>query len=97
MRSRKSEHRILDAIETQLRSEDPQLTASFIAFTTITRNADMPSAQQLNVRRLVACRRRRPRTHRPAYALTLQLVLLFLVGMVGFFFVGMLVMRAWRP
>ena len=83
MRSPDSQHQILDAIETQLRSEDAQLTVSFIASTSITSNTDMPSAEQLNVRRLVASRRRRPRTHRPAYALTLQLVLLFLAGMVN--------------
>lgn len=47
MRWQGSEQEVLNAIETQLRNEEPRLTACFIAFTSVTRNADMPSAEQL--------------------------------------------------
>lgn len=97
MSSRRSEHQILDVIESQLQSEDPQLTASFAAFTSVTNNADMPSAEQLNEGRLAVCRRRRPRTDWPGYAPVIQSVVHFLAGMVVAFFVGMLVLRSWRP
>jgi hypothetical protein len=45
MRSQDSEQQILNAIETQLRSEDPGLAACFIAFTSVTRSTGMPSAE----------------------------------------------------
>ena len=81
MRSHDSEQQILDAIETQLRSEDPRLAACFIAFTSVTRNAGMPPAEQLAEGRRVASRRGRRRGVRRSYAPLIQLVMLFLAGL----------------
>jgi hypothetical protein len=87
MRSQDSEQQILDAIETQLRSEDPRLAACFIAFTSVTRNAGMPPAEQLSEGRWVASRRSHRRRGWPSYALLIQLVMLFFAGMTMFFMV----------
>lgn len=46
MRSRDSEYQILNAIEAQLRSDDPELTACFMAFTSVTRNTGTPPSEQ---------------------------------------------------
>ena len=85
MRSQDSERKILNAIEIQLRSEDPWLAACFIAFTSVTRNAGMPPAEQLTDGRRVASRRRHRRGVRRSYALLIQLVMLFFAGMTMFF------------
>jgi hypothetical protein len=85
MRSQDSEQQILNAIETQLRNEDPALIACFMAFTSVTGNADMPPAEQLTEGRMVACRRRDRRRVRRSYALLMQLVMLFFAGMIMFF------------
>jgi Protein of unknown function (DUF3040) len=80
MSSRDGEQQILDAIATQLRRENPKLTADFIAFTSITRNANMSSAEQLNDGRRVASRRRQRHVDPPAYALLIQLCVFFFAG-----------------
>jgi hypothetical protein len=85
MRSQDSEQQILNAIETQLRSEDPRLAACFIAFASVTRNAGMLPTEQLTEARWVAPRRRHRRWWRPSYAVLIQLVMLFVVGLTMFF------------
>jgi Protein of unknown function (DUF3040) len=80
MSSRDGEQQILDAIATQLRSENPKLTADFIAFTSVTKNANMPSAEQLNDGRRVASRRRHRHADPPAYVLLIQLWVFFFAG-----------------
>jgi Protein of unknown function (DUF3040) len=82
MSSRDGERQILDAIEAQLRSENPKLTANFIAFTSVTGNANMPSAQQLNDGRRVASRRRHRHADPPVSVLLIQLCVLFFAGVV---------------
>jgi hypothetical protein len=89
--SEDSEQHILNALETQLRSEDPELAACFIAFTSVTRNTCMPSAEQLTEGRLVAFRRRHRRGTRLSYALLIQLVILFFAGITLFFMVPRLI------
>jgi hypothetical protein len=89
MRSQDSEQQILNAVETQLRTEDPGLAACFIAFTSVTRNAGMPPAEQLTEGRRAASGRRHRRRVRRSYALLIQLVMLFFAGMTMFFFAGM--------
>jgi Protein of unknown function (DUF3040) len=84
MKSQDTEQQILNAIETQLRSEDPRLAACFIAFTSVTRNTGMPPTEQLTEGRRVACRRRHRRGTRRSSALLIQLVMLFFVGMIMF-------------
>jgi Protein of unknown function (DUF3040) len=82
MSSRDGEQQILDAIETQLRCENPRLTASFIDFTSVARNANMPSAEQLNNgRRLGSCRRHQ-HTDPAVSILLIQLCLFFFAGAV---------------
>ena len=93
MRSQDSEQQILDAIETQLRSEDPRLTACFMAFTSVTRNAGMPSTEQLTDGRWVASRRRHRHRGWRSYALLIQLAMLFFVGMTMFFMVPTAITR----
>lgn len=93
MRSQHSEQQILNAIETQLRSDDPQLAACFIDFASVTRNAGMPPIEQLAEGRRVASRRRHRRWGRPSYALLIQLVMLFVVGMTMFFIVPAAITR----
>jgi Protein of unknown function (DUF3040) len=85
MRSQDSEQQILNAIETQLRSEDPRLAACFIAFASVTRNAGVPPNEQLTEGRRVASRRRHRRWGRPSHALLIQLVILFVAGLTMFF------------
>ena len=92
MRRQDSEQRILDAIETHLRSEDPRLAACFIAFTSVTRNAGMPPTEQLTEGRRAASRRHR-RGGRLSCALLLQLVMLFFAGMTVFFTVPVAITR----
>jgi hypothetical protein len=82
MSSRDGEQQILDAVATQLRSENPKLTADFMAFTSITRNTNMPSAEQLNDGRRVASRRRHRHADPPAYVLLIQLCAFFFAGVV---------------
>ena len=93
MRSQDSEQQILNAIETQLRSEDPRLAACFIAFASVTRNAGMPPAEQLTDGRWVASRRRHRRGIRRSHALLIQLVMLFFAGMTMFFTVPAAITR----
>ena len=93
MRRQDSEQRILDAIETQLRSEDPRLAACFIAFTSVTRNAGMPPTEQLTGGCRAASRRRHRRGGRLSCALLLQLVMLFFAGMTVFFTVPVAITR----
>lgn len=85
MRSQDSEQQILNAMETQLRSDDPDLTASFMAFTSLTRNTGMPPAELSGIARWVACRPVRRYGIRMPYALLIQLVMLFFAGMTIFF------------
>ena len=85
MRSQDSEQQILNAIETQLRSEDPRLAACFIAFASVTRNAGIPPTEQLTEGRCVASQRRHRRWGRPSYALLIQLVILFVAGLTMYF------------
>ena len=85
MRSQDSEQQILNAIETQLRSEDPRLAACFIAFASVARNAGKPPTEQLTEGRWVASQRRHRRWGRPSYALLIQLVMLFVAGLTMFF------------
>jgi hypothetical protein len=80
MRSQDSEQQILNALETQLQSEDPHLAACFIAFTSVTRNTGMPLAEQLTERRVAGWRR-----HRLSYVLLIQLVIIFCAGLTLFF------------
>jgi hypothetical protein len=82
MSSRDGEQQILDAIETQLRCENPTLTANFIAFASVTRNANMPSTEQLNDGRRVASRCGHRHADPPAYVLLIQLCLFFFAGVV---------------
>ena len=93
MRSQDSEQRILNAIETQLRSEDPLLAACLIAFTSVTRHVGMPSAEQLSEENLVASRRRHQRGVRRSYALLIQLVMFVVNGMTMFCTVPAIIMR----
>jgi hypothetical protein len=85
MRSQDSEQRILNAIETQLRSEDPRLAACFIAFASVTRNAGILPTERLTEGRWVAPRRKHRRWGRPSYALLIPLVMLFVAGLTMFF------------
>jgi hypothetical protein len=91
MSPRDRQQRILDATQTQLQSEDPQLTASFAAFVSGAGNADMPSAEQLNDGHPAAWRRRQLRADRPGYALVAHLVVIFLASMLVFFVLSVLV------
>jgi hypothetical protein len=84
MRSQDSEQQILNALETQLQSEDPHLASCFVAFTIVTRNTGMPLAEQLTERR-VAGRRRHRRGSRLSYVLLIQLVIIFCAGLTLFF------------
>jgi hypothetical protein len=45
-----SQQRVLDTIENELQSADPQLAGKFAGFTSMTRNARMPVAEQLRGR-----------------------------------------------
>jgi hypothetical protein len=82
MSSRDGEQQILDAIETQLRCENPRLTADFIAFADVTRNANMPSAEQSDDGRQVTSRRRHRHADPSVYILLIQLCVLFFAGVV---------------
>jgi hypothetical protein len=53
MRSADDDHAVLNAVESQLRSEDPQIIACFMAFNSVTRpirppgDWDQPSADEI--------------------------------------------------
>jgi hypothetical protein len=93
MKSQDTEQQILNALETQLRSEDPALAACFIAFTSVTRNTGMPPAEQLTEGRRPGRLRRHWPGKRRSYALLIQLVMLFFAGMIMFFTVPVALSR----
>ena len=83
MSSQDNERRVLDAIENQLRTEDPGLTTCFLAFSSITRPfkpvkaSDRPAPhREVAPRQGVAPRHAHPRTDRQVSAIVTQLVLL---------------------
>ena len=85
MRSQDSEQQILNAIETQLRSEDPRLAACFIAFASVTTNAGVMPTERLTEGQWVAPRRRHRRWRRPSCGLLIPLAMLLVAGLTMFF------------
>lgn len=85
MRSQDSEQQILNAIESQFRSDDPALAACFIAFTTVTRNTGMPPSEQWAEGLPAARGRRRRRGTRVSCARLIQRVMLLFAGITMFF------------
>lgn len=84
MRSQNSEQRILNDVETQLRSDDPALAACFMAFTAVTRNTGMPPSEQWVEGRRIVCGRRRRRETRLSRSPQIQLIRLFFAGLTMF-------------
>lgn len=93
MRAQDNEQQILNAIETQLRSDDPFLVACLIAFTSVTRNTGMPPGEQLIEEKKVTPRRRHRRGTRHSYALLIQPVMLFFASMILCFMVAAAIIR----
>lgn len=85
MRSQDSEQQTLNAIETQLRRDDPGLALCFIAFSQVTRNVAMPPSEQWTEGLQVGCGRRRRGWMGLSHRLRIQLIMLFVVGMTLFF------------
>jgi hypothetical protein len=90
MGSRDDEQRILDAIENQFQTEDPQLMDRFSALASVT-----PPVKPENGRRWAApytkeaLRGRLRRTDQQAYAIVIELVLVIIaVVLVAMFLVG---------
>jgi Protein of unknown function (DUF3040) len=74
-----SEQLVLDRIEDQLKTVDPQLSSAFAAFTSVTSKAGLPAIEQLGSRRSTGfpgCRRNGKRD-RP---FLLRLAMLFVTG-----------------
>ena len=82
MRAQDNEQQVLNAIETQLRNEDPCLAACLMAFTSVARNTGMPTHEQLTEGPEPAPRRRHRHRTRPSYTWLIQLVTLFIAGMI---------------
>ena len=92
MGSRDDEQRILDAIENQLQTEDPQLMDRFYRFSALA--GVTPPVKPVNGRGWTAfyrkeARGRRRRTDRKAYAIVIELVLVIIaIVLVAMFLVG---------
>jgi len=95
MSSRDNQWWVLDVIQAQLRSDDPQLAALFAAFGNVAGHTGMPPAEQLNDNHPAARRRRCLRLDRPGYALAAHLVVIFLASMLVFYFLSVLVKLTW--
>jgi hypothetical protein len=73
------EQQILDAIENQLETEDPQLMHCFSAFCRVTPpTKPVKGGERVAPRRRKARHRRRRRKDRPAYAFVIELVLVII-------------------
>lgn len=77
-----SEQIVLDAIEHNLRTADPELTIAFESFTTVTANAELPKSEQLDGPRKVAVRPDGQGAEPAKISFAMRLAIIFLVGMV---------------
>jgi|SRR5215472_17537412 len=73
-----SEQLVLDAIEKQLKAEDPRLSLDFAAFASVTSRAGIPSTERLDPVTPVAGSGTRPEV--PGRRIFLRLVMLFFAG-----------------
>jgi hypothetical protein len=74
-----SEQLALDAIEKQLKAEDPRLSLDFVAFASVTSRAGTPVTERLDASATpVACSG--TRTEIPGRRIILRLVMLFFAG-----------------
>jgi hypothetical protein len=74
-----SEQLVLDAIEKQLKAEDPRLSLDFAAFTSVTSRAGIPITERLDPSATaVACSGNRTET--PGRRIILRLVMLIFTG-----------------
>jgi hypothetical protein len=75
-----SEQLVLDMIDCELRSADPQLASAFAAFTSVTRKARLPETEQLGSRQPPAAVPGGGRTEKAGLSLVLRLTMLFVIG-----------------
>jgi hypothetical protein len=74
-----SEQLVLDAIEKQLKAEDPRLSLDFAAFTSVTSRAGIPITERLDAS-ATAGAPGGSRTETPGRRIILRLVMLFFTG-----------------
>jgi hypothetical protein len=75
-----SEQLVLDMIEYELRSADPQLASAFAAFTSVTRKARLPETEQLSSRQSATAVPGGGRTEKTGLSFVLRLTMLFVIG-----------------
>ena len=77
-----SEQIVLDAIEHNLRTADPELSIAFESFATVTANTALPQSEQLGGSRMPAVRPDGQGEEPAKISFAMRLAIIFLVGMV---------------
>jgi hypothetical protein len=77
-----SEQIVLDAIEHNLRTADPELTIAFESFTAVTGHSKLPESEQLGGSQKPAVKPEGQGAERTRMTFAMWLAILFLVGMV---------------
>jgi hypothetical protein len=75
-----SEQLVLDTIEYELRSTDPQLASAFAAFTSVTRRAGLPATEQLGARQIATAIPGGRRSQKAGMPFVLRITMLFVIG-----------------